>query len=98
MMSFFAINRSVMPVEAFPELAGRERKILSPIARDESNAEIARALTVNVKTVRNHASKILGKLQVADTPLTLRLRWAEQLASSVPALVLGMPAQGSRGQ
>ena len=36
------------------------------IARGESNADIAHALTISVKTVRNHVSNIFGKLQVAD--------------------------------
>ncbi|HSR33455.1 MAG TPA: LuxR C-terminal-related transcriptional regulator, partial [Anaerolineae bacterium] len=40
--------------------------ILSLIARGESNADIAGALTISVKTVRNHVSNIFNKLQVAD--------------------------------
>ena len=36
------------------------------IARGKSNQEIASRLFVSVKTVRNHVSNILLKLQVAD--------------------------------
>jgi len=66
MMDFFAASRSVIPKEAFSDLTDREREILNLIARGESNADIARALIISVKTVRNHVSNIFSKLQVAD--------------------------------
>jgi DNA-binding NarL/FixJ family response regulator len=66
MMDFFAASRSVIPEETFSDLTDREREILNLIARGESNADIADALTISVKTVRNHVSNIFGKLQVAD--------------------------------
>ena len=66
MMNFFAASRSVIPEQAFPDLTDREREVLTLIARGESNADIARALTISVKTVRNHVSNIFSKLQVAD--------------------------------
>jgi DNA-binding NarL/FixJ family response regulator len=65
-MSFLAASRSVIPEQAFPDLTDREREILNLIARGESNAEIANALTISVKAVRNHVSNIFSKLQVAD--------------------------------
>ena len=66
MMNFFAASRHVIPEEVFPDLTDREREILNLIARGESNADIADALTISVKTVRNHVSNIFSKLQVAD--------------------------------
>jgi DNA-binding NarL/FixJ family response regulator len=66
MMNFFAASRSVIPEEVFSDLTDREREILNLIARGESNAEIAKALTISIKTVRNHVSNIFSKLQVAD--------------------------------
>jgi DNA-binding NarL/FixJ family response regulator len=51
--------------EVFPELTEREREVLSLIAAGRENAEIARELGVSTKTVRNHASNIFMKLQVA---------------------------------
>lgn len=66
MVSFFASSRSVIPGDAFPELTEREREVLELMARGDSNAEIAEALTLSIKTVRNHVSNIFGKLQVAD--------------------------------
>ena len=66
MMDFFAASRSVIPEETFSDLTDREREILNLIARGESNADIARILTISVKTVRNHVSNVFSKLQVAD--------------------------------
>jgi len=50
----------------FPELSDREREVLELIARGMSNSDIARALVVSPKTVRNHVSNVFTKLQVTD--------------------------------
>lgn len=50
----------------FPQLTEREREVLEWIARDLGNADIARKLGLSLKTVRNHVSNILSKLQAAD--------------------------------
>jgi DNA-binding NarL/FixJ family response regulator len=63
---FFSIPRSTAPQRAFPELTEREEEVLSLVAQGKSNQEIARQLFVSLKTVRNHVSNILLKLQVAD--------------------------------
>ncbi|KIL40694.1 LuxR family transcriptional regulator [Gordoniibacillus kamchatkensis] len=52
--------------QLFPKLTEREREVLGWIARGSGNAEIARKLGLTLKTVRNHVSNILNKLQVAD--------------------------------
>ncbi|MDX8034359.1 response regulator transcription factor [Lentzea sp. BCCO 10_0856] len=49
-----------------PELTGREREIADLMAAGKGNATIARELFLSTKTVRNHVSNILRKLQVAD--------------------------------
>jgi DNA-binding NarL/FixJ family response regulator len=54
------------PPQVFPELTDREREILNLIARGESNTEIAEALSISLKTVRNHVSNIYNKMQVTD--------------------------------
>jgi DNA-binding NarL/FixJ family response regulator len=54
--------------EAFPELTDRELEILELIARGDDNGSIAERLGLSLKTVRNHVSAILNKLQVADRP------------------------------
>jgi DNA-binding NarL/FixJ family response regulator len=64
-MRFFAGATSLSP-SPFPELTEREREVLELVARGLSNAEIQRRLVVSPKTVRNHVSNIIGKLQVAD--------------------------------
>ena len=50
----------------FPELTEREREVLDLVARGLDNLAVARRLALSDKTVRNHLSTILAKLQVAD--------------------------------
>jgi DNA-binding NarL/FixJ family response regulator len=65
MIGFFSAPRAA-PQRAFPELTEREEEVLSLVAQGKGNREIARQLFVSLKTVRNHVSNILLKLQVAD--------------------------------
>ena len=51
---------------AFPELTERELEILDLIAAGKNNAQIAAALYLAPKTVRNNVSNILAKLQATD--------------------------------
>ena len=64
-MSYFGGMRTRPTAEVFPDLTERERVVLGRIAEGRENAEIARELGLSVKTVRNHASNIFAKLQVA---------------------------------
>ena len=64
-MTYFSSARSRPSADAFPDLTGRERVVLDLIAEGKENGEIARQLGLSVKTVRNHASNIFAKLQVA---------------------------------
>ncbi|HEV2796911.1 MAG TPA: response regulator transcription factor [Nocardioides sp.] len=52
--------------EMFPQLSDREREVLDLVARGFDNRRIARELFLSEKTVRNHVSLLLGKLEVAD--------------------------------
>ncbi|SDG44073.1 DNA-binding response regulator, NarL/FixJ family, contains REC and HTH domains [Lentzea fradiae] len=63
LLSFFA---SAPRPSTLPELTGREREIAHLMAAGKGNAAIARELFLSTKTVRNHVSNILRKLQVAD--------------------------------
>jgi DNA-binding NarL/FixJ family response regulator len=64
-IGFFSAPRSA-PQRAFPQLTEREEEVLSQVAQGRSNQQIASQLYVSLKTVRNHVSNILLKLQVAD--------------------------------
>lgn len=63
LMGFFATTK---PSALFPELTDREREVLGLIAQARSNSEIARHLSLSLKTVQNHVSNICNKLQIAD--------------------------------
>jgi DNA-binding NarL/FixJ family response regulator len=54
------------PETAFPQLTAREREVLELVAAGRSNAQIAAALYLSPKTVRNVVSNVLTKLQVTD--------------------------------
>jgi DNA-binding NarL/FixJ family response regulator len=71
----------------FPELTEREYEILALIAQRKSNADIAAQLVLSPKTVRNHVSNILSKLQVADRAEAMRAAWAVGLGQ--------IPSEGS---
>ena len=74
-MGYFSASRPTAPQRAFPELTEREEEVLSLVAKGKSNQEIAQQLFVSLKTVRNHVSNILLKLQVADrTQAVIRAR------------------------
>lgn len=57
----------------FPELTDREREILSLISGGTGNVHIARRLGLSPKTVANHVSNILTKLQVQDRTQAIAL-------------------------
>ncbi|WP_329297246.1 LuxR C-terminal-related transcriptional regulator [Streptomyces sp. NBC_00659] len=50
----------------FPELTEREREVLALLANGWFNGRIARQVSLTPKTVANHASNILTKLQTPD--------------------------------
>ncbi len=57
------------------DLTARECEVLSLLADGASNRHIARSLGISLKTVQNHVSRILDKLQAADrTQAALRAR------------------------
>jgi DNA-binding NarL/FixJ family response regulator len=57
------------------DLTEREAQVLALVADGRSNAEIARELDLSLKTVQNHVTNVLAKLQVRDrTQAALRAR------------------------
>jgi predicted ATPase/DNA-binding CsgD family transcriptional regulator len=73
-----------------PTVSPRERDVLAAVARGASNAEIARALVLSVRTVESHVSALLRKLGAADR---------HHLASMAAGLVVDgpQPAGGIHG-
>jgi DNA-binding NarL/FixJ family response regulator len=59
-----SLNRS--PAPAFPGLTDRESEVLALMADGMDNREIAARLQVSAKTVANHVSHVLTKLQARD--------------------------------
>jgi len=66
LMDYFAAPHPAVPKDLFPTLTEREREVLGLIAQSHKNADIARQLSLSVKTVHNYVSNIFSKLQVAD--------------------------------
>lgn len=64
--SYFAGLAALPGREAFPSLTDREREVLELLARGYDNRRIARELFLSDKTVRNHVSNVLAKLEVSD--------------------------------
>ena len=66
LMTYFkGVRTPQATARLFPQLTEREREILTRIAAGRENNEIAHELNISTKTVRNHASNIFTKLQVA---------------------------------
>ena len=59
-------NERVADMEVFADLTDREREVLKLVASAKSNKEIAEELFISEKTVKNHISNILFKLQAND--------------------------------
>ncbi|MCE5199352.1 MAG: response regulator transcription factor [Armatimonadota bacterium] len=59
-------NDRTADMEMFADLTDREREVLKLIAQGKRNSEIAEALFISEKTVKNHVSNILFKLQAND--------------------------------
>ncbi|MDG0795144.1 response regulator transcription factor [Cohnella ginsengisoli] len=67
MMFYFDTIFNKTPDDSLlPQLTDREREILNWITQGLTNAEISRKLNLTLKTVRNHVSNILNKLQAVD--------------------------------
>ena len=65
-VDFFTGAQVRFTASAFPDLTPREREVLDLLAGGARNSQIATQLGMTDKTVRNHVSAILLKLQVPD--------------------------------
>ena len=50
--------------EDFAKLSPAERKVITCVALNETSAEIAKKLSISIKTVENHRARISSKLQI----------------------------------
>jgi DNA-binding NarL/FixJ family response regulator len=66
LMRYFDTPAPLPASPIFPGLTERETEVLALIAQGLTNQQIADRLFVSVKTVRNHVSNVISKLQVAD--------------------------------
>ena len=64
--AYFSSLASVPGRDAFPQLTEREREVLELMARGFDNRRIARELFRSDKTVRNHGSNVMAKLDAED--------------------------------
>jgi DNA-binding NarL/FixJ family response regulator len=65
-VDFYTGAQQKYAAAAFPELTARERDVLELLASGCPTSQIAQQLDMTGKTVRNHVSVILFKLQVPD--------------------------------
>jgi DNA-binding NarL/FixJ family response regulator len=65
-VGFFMESTTKYAQGSFPNLTPREREVLDLLAAGRRNHAIAERLGMSEKTVRNHLSSILTKLQVSD--------------------------------
>nr|WP_042177904.1 response regulator transcription factor [Kibdelosporangium sp. MJ126-NF4]CEL12842.1 regulatory protein, LuxR:Response regulator receiver [Kibdelosporangium sp. MJ126-NF4]CTQ98528.1 regulatory protein, LuxR:Response regulator receiver [Kibdelosporangium sp. MJ126-NF4] len=61
---YFSVMHDVPTRALFPKLTQRERQILDLVARGLDNRRIARQLVLSERTVRNHVTHVLMKLEV----------------------------------
>lgn len=81
------------PQRPFPQLTDREYQILELVAEGINNAEIARRLVVNPKTVRNHVSNVFAKIHADDRPGAIVLAHRHGVGTRPP----GEVASGAHG-
>jgi DNA-binding NarL/FixJ family response regulator len=62
----FALSGSSVVDEDLDQLTPREREVLKLIARGYAYKEIARQLTLSIKTIETHVSSVLRKLQLSN--------------------------------
>lgn len=75
LLSVASAQRSVRPSLRREEFTSRELDVLDLLAAGSNNRQIAGSLDLSLKTVQNHVSRIIDKLQAADRmDAVLRLR------------------------
>lgn len=68
-LRYFLLDSSVTAessLDGIAELTPRERQVLDLVARGLTNDELAKELSIAPKTVRNHISTVMGKMDVTS--------------------------------
>jgi DNA-binding NarL/FixJ family response regulator len=68
------------------DLTPKEKEVLYWISQGMNNADIAGRMVLSEKTVKNHVSHILRKLELKDRTQAAVLAWKTGLAQSIPPL------------
>jgi DNA-binding NarL/FixJ family response regulator len=61
------IKKAEKPDEGYAQLTGREREVMRMLAEGMSTREISSSLFISPKTVENHKSNIMRKLELSST-------------------------------
>jgi two-component system nitrate/nitrite response regulator NarL len=72
-----------------PDLTRRQARVLALITDGLSNKEIARALGIEVATVKNHVHQLLRKLNVARRSAAASVARAQEVGGKVQRVVFG---------
>ena len=72
------------PTPALDSLTGRERDVLTRIGRGETNAEIARNLSVGEGTVKTHVNHLFAKLDLRDRAAAVVFAFDHDLVTPSP--------------
>ena len=81
-----AVLRSIEGLAPAAELTQRERQILHLLAEGSTNAEIAERLSISPKTVDNHRTKLMAKLEVHSMAQLLAFALKEGLLDQAAQL------------
>jgi DNA-binding NarL/FixJ family response regulator len=72
---FNHMQRRIQQDQTAQTVTEREREVLGLLAKGYSSKEIARQLGLSIKTVGNHRTRILEKLDAANTPEAIGLAY-----------------------
>jgi NarL family two-component system response regulator LiaR len=75
---FSALSRTEPSLKP-DELSERESEVLNLIAEGLANASIAKRLSISEKTVKNHVTSILSKLQLDDRTQAAIYTWKQRM-------------------
>ena len=78
------LNCSREERDLLEELTPKEKEVLYWISQGMSNGEIAGRMVLSEKTVKNHVSHILRKLELKDRTQIAVLAWRTGMAQSTP--------------